>query len=282
MIVEHVSIESGKQRRRSLYDFMETRLYGIQAKNQYDDQHKNFPFQYPKVFLLFFLLQQMACKRDLYEGLPKGNKRGQGKCPDCGQIYSNRRKPKNCSCGYSLGGMYSRPVKQDRKEIPESVIVHQHLLPSGKEVSIRSVKTSTRDTRAFAVDSPEGSICFVNDCKDVRGAFQASEQLIRFSCQHLVKVPVQPDYSVVFSPEQIKEGVPDEEKIAELLRIQNENRNIPAVVKVSERSYAVLGDASSSHTLGYVHVRVIGEKKLECSSVTCKRAYGRTKQVCIS
>eukprot|EP00794_Sanderia_malayensis_P016476 gene16476-18113_t len=152
-------------------------------------------------------------------------------------------------------------------------------MPSGKIYSIRSVKTTARDNREFIVFSEKESICFVQQCKDVRGAYQANGILSHYSCQHLDRAPVQPEYSVRFMVEQIQEGVPDQEKVTELITIQNDHQDLPTVVKVSDKNYAVLGDSCSSHTLGYVHVRRNEKDSLECCTIYCKRSYGRTKQV---
>eukprot|EP00794_Sanderia_malayensis_P009096 gene9096-10067_t len=221
----------------------------------------------------------MAEKQALFEGLPKGSKRGHGTCENCGKQYPNRGKPKNCTCGHSLGGSYSYPTKQFKKEISSSVEVYRKELPSGKVYSIRSVKTTTRNNREFVVHSEEEKICFTQKCKDVRGAYQASGKLSQFTCRHLDQAPTQPEYSIKFTAEQIQEGLPDQEMVAELKRIQNEHQHLPTVVKTSDKNYAVLGDACSSHTLGYVHVRINKTDNLECSSISCKRSYGRTKQV---
>lgn len=50
--------------------------------------------------------------------LPKGSRRGTGKCGNklCSKSYTNRWRPKYCECGYYLGGTYEPSSKKAKIE----------------------------------------------------------------------------------------------------------------------------------------------------------------------
>ena len=89
-----------------------------------------------------------------------------------------------------------------------------------------------------------------------------------------------------FTNKDIEEFTPDSNKRAEIMdicRAENSD-NIPLVVKVSSKSYAVRSTTTTSALMDFVHVKVISYKngsisKLNCMANECRKKIGRTKQV---
>ncbi len=206
--------------------------------------------------------------------LPKGNGRGYGHCRSCGREYANRRKPKVCECGFHLGGSFeAKKVEQKSRRNASSVAIYET-----EDGTLRSVKLTPNDDRQFVFISKNSRICFADNCLDVRACREAGDQLEEFSCKHLEFEPEAPIYERKFSDAEIEAFTPDSETQQKMKVAQHQLH--PSVVKVSEKRYAVICQASASHTMGYTHVAV-EDDAIRCRANDCKKKFGRTKQVCI-
>ena len=143
-----------------------------------------------------------------------------------------------------------------------------------------SVQTTNRDNRCFVVVGHAGEskeqqrICYSSKCKEARSMFVASGKVLQFTCEHLDSIPTADEciYSIKFTDEEVRAFTPD--LGLQQMMIENQSGNMPTVVKLSETSYAVNGEPDTNNPFGFCHV-----KDLECTSDSCKRKYGRTKQV---
>ena len=106
----------------------------------------------------------------------------------------------------------------------------------------------------------------------------ASGKLSDFTCKHidLANQKVQPIYKKSFSEDEVDSFTPD--KSRRIAMKGHQRHDMPTVVKLSDRSYAVMGADSTSAPMGYVHVTLNATKKiLQCTSDSCTRRHERLK-----
>ena len=233
----------------------------------------------------------MKNAKGILSGLPKRCYRNTSKCPNCGEMLCARYKPKFCpKCNAETGGTHEPKAKKQRiSKCAEIYTIENYRL--------FSVRTSTKDDRCFTVMSTGmETICHAAQCKNLRSIYVASGKTEQFTCQHLDIIRATPEdlrssiYSVqCFSHEEIDDFTPDEKIRCEMKKIQNDC--FPAVVKVSQKMYAVKGSATASNPTGYCHVKAESAQsqtlgkyqvpfRLNCCSEDCSgKKYGRTKQV---
>ena len=146
--------------------------------------------------------------------------------------------------------------------------------------TLRSVKLTPKDERQFAFTDQNGKICFAKDCLSLRASFANSGKINDFDCKHLKEDVKNPLYAVSFTSIEIDEFTPDRAMREYMKETQSED--LPSVVKVSKKNYAVIGPISTSNTMRYAHVMECptGQgTKLKCFFNECRKKYGRTKQV---
>ena len=213
-------------------------------------------------------------------------KRGTGSCPNCSQEFSTRWKPVNCSsCGFNIGGTREVAAKKSRLNQPAAVLVFE-----ATNEKVFSVNTSTRDDRCFVVQEGINFLCSHHQCKTSRATFVSSEIANNFACSHTEKCKDVVNVETVYelSPEMIEQYQGDSSTKEMLLSI-HESRlpGYPAVCKVSDLSYVVLGLPSTNNTLGYAHVKnnkgshVCCSKDSACNSFAAKGKYERAKRFCV-
>lgn len=205
-------------------------------------------------------------------------KRGFSTCPSCKTSYPAKKKPKVCGCGTELGGSFKE--KQPTDDVSAHCVVVFRYGTDDSAIELLSCRTTGRDTRVFVLYSDRANerLCYQSDCKGVRSSLLASGKIDQFTCRHLMlaKKREQPLYSLSFSEEEVDRFSPD-------LGIRNrmkqqQRQNMPTVVKVSNKSYAVMGADSATDPMGYVHVAVNDKKKiLQCNSAACKGRLDRLK-----
>ena len=94
-------------------------------------------------------------------------KRGFGECPQCKGTYSTHWKPPKCQrCGFHLGGTYQPATKKPKSCCPGAVVVI-----ATKEMTIFSMKTSTRDNCSFVMKEGDMFFCGQKDCMSLRATF---------------------------------------------------------------------------------------------------------------
>jgi len=210
------------------------------------------------------------------------SKRGYGACLSCKKEYSNRKKPRYCTCGFEVGGLYEPSSPQEKvTPPPKSVTVFKFESSGG---SLRSVKLTPNDDRQFVLVTDADKICYVQDCLQLRAASNVSGRLSEFTCKHIRITPQDPIYQAMFSDEKINLFTPDAEVRKDMKQSQiSAFKNGPSVVKVSCNSYAVTGPISTTSSLSYVHVKkefdkTSAQSRLKCMGMECRKKIGRTKQ----
>ena len=202
----------------------------------------------------------------------KGSKRGYGSCEVCNKEYLNRRKPKNCDCGFELGGSFEARDTVPKNRSIKSVLVYERTCGT-----LMSVQVTPNDDREFAFIADGKKICYAKKCLSLRGSFAAGN-IKDFSCHHLKLTPQLPVYATKFVQEEINSFTPDTSMQEKMKYLQQED--YPTVVKTSPKTYAVIAETSSGNPMGYTHVSVCRKgETLKCNSESCKKKYGRTKQV---
>ena len=197
-----------------------------------------------------------------FSGLPsKATKRGYSTCPACKLSYPARKKPKVCECGKELGGSFT---EQGPKIVhPNCVLVFRNE-SQGSGFELFSCLTSGRDTRTFVLQGKNGhdKLCYQPKCKELRSSMLASGKLSDFKCKHLdlVKERIDPVYATSFSDMEVNDFTPDS-NIREKMK-KHQRRDMPTVVKLSSRSYAVMGEESTTDPMGYVHVTINDARKI--------------------
>lgn len=166
------------------------------------------------------------------------SKRGYGLCFSCKREYCNKKKPKYCPCGFELGGSYTMQVKVPPP--PESVNVF-----ISEADSLRSVKVTPNDDRQFMLVSENGRLCYVENCLQLRAACNVSGKLTEFTCKHIDIKPEEPLYRLKFSDREFEQFTPDK-SIQHNMKLYQASGNLPTVVKLSQKSYAVIGPVSTT------------------------------------
>lgn len=211
----------------------------------------------------------------------KATNRGFGFCGNatCKRRYPNSHKPEFCVCGHYLGGKSKACSKKKKIDAPP-VSVQVFNVDSR---NFRSVRTTSRDNRVFVLDNNDRSerLCYDKNCKDVRASFVISGKVEEFTCKHLDATFVEPIYSIDhFADNDIDCCTPDEHMRASMKHIQAQIPELPTVVKISEKNFAVKGVISSNDPVGYVHVMVNNDSmRLDCLAEPCRKVKVRTKQV---
>lgn len=223
-----------------------------------------------------------------FSGLPsKATKRGYSTCPACKLSYPARKKPKVCECGRELGGSFTEP--STKNILPGCVLVSSTNGSQGSGFELFSCLTSGRDTRTFVLqgNNAHDKLCYQPKCKELRSSMSASGKLSDFKCKHLdlVKERIDPIFSISFSDREIDDFSPDNNIREKMKNFQRQD--MPTVVKLSSRSYAVMGEESTTNPMGYVHVTINDVKKiLQCNTDTCRNRHERLKhggqyQICV-
>ena len=159
---------------------------------------------------------------------------------------------------------------------PSSVVIYNNI--NGGE--LRSVRLTPADDRQFVFIKNNDKICYAKKCLELRGSYSISRKLDNFSCKHLQFPPSEEIYRIQKFPEvEIEEGIPDDDIKREVELLQK--LDYPSVVKVSQKSYAVICQPSSTSTMMYIHVKIVSNNtglRLYCMGDECKKKIGRTKQ----
>ena len=210
--------------------------------------------------------------------LPSGSKRGYGVCKMCFKEYSNRKKPKLCACGNDLGGNFvEKPVIPTFPE-PSSVCIHNNL----EEGKLLSVKITPQGDRRFCYIKGDYHICYSTKCLQYRASLVVGGKVSEFHCEHMKAKETEALYAMdKFEIHQVENFTSDSILQKELFC--NQYPGIPTLVKISKKSFAVIGKAVAGSNIYYTHVMVNvnkdGKTELHCTNPECK---GRTtKQVMV-
>ena len=159
-------------------------------------------------------------------------------------------------------------------EWPESVLVVDSQL-----VRIYSVKLDYRTNRVFVLKDNTNVVCHHEKCKESRAVHMASA--VPFSCAHITATEKssEPLSAKILTPEDIhvyKCDKATEEKLWQHLDPPEDFRHM---VKVSEHSFAIFTEPSTSNPTGFCHVEMDGSGKLQCCNKNCNRKSGSGKQI---
>lgn len=185
--------------------------------------------------------------------LPKWTNRGTAKCSQCGHSYSTARKPKRCAnCEFELGGSY---VPKPKVCMPECVIVYRE----GND-SLYSIKSSTRDDRCLVLVEGENCLCYQEACKQQRAIYVSSNTKRPFSCKHSEKIdgyckPDEPLEKYFLSVDGIGSYPADASTRNALTSLFEDLSASPVAMKVTDKTFLVFGQASTSTPVRYTHVQ---------------------------
>ena len=212
------------------------------------------------------------------EKLPSWTSRGQGKCSQCGVSYSTAWKPKTCkNCNYEIGGSYIPKDKKRKTASPDGAII----VASTKDgVNIFSVKANYRENRVLVVADGNTSVCHHEKCKSARSVHMASSEPSQFTCQHikLSQAASNPVYQTKLTNEMIQSYPADSTTKTSLQSIQAPDNFFP-IVQISPYCYVVYTSPNASSPTGYTHVFQDLDKSWRCSSKSCNKKSGSTKQL---
>ena len=204
-------------------------------------------------------------------------KRGRGTCT-CGETYPCRYKPENCpKCDAFLGGSFKpKKNKEARRLCPDAIEI---------SINLFSVKSSTKDDRCFVFTEGGRWICLHHDCKALRSTYSASGKLSSFRCKHIDKInasgKTSPKKSLDLTEELIDtyvSGNSTKEALRNLLPAIPDSH--PAVVCLTDSSYAVFGPPSATNTVGYCHIKIVSAERrtFKCTSKNCRTFVSKAKQ----
>lgn len=203
------------------------------------------------------------------------SKRGQGFCPECKATFFNRYKPQKCTaCNFHLGGTYQPKSKKPKPYAPACVFLY-----SLESWRFYSVKTHAKDSRCIVIIDEESSFkqCSLEKCKNVRSVFVNSGRPELFSCAHTKETSSAVNAQKVYQlTEELIESYACDEPTKVSLRQLRESAKSPSAFQVSDNTFCVYGEPTSSNAVGYCHVRR-GEKLFQCSSKDCSGIVSKTK-----
>lgn len=141
------------------------------------------------------------------------------------------------------------------------------------------MKTHAKDSRCIVIIDEESSLkqCSLEKCKNVRSVFVNSGRPELFSCEHTKETSSAVDAKNVFQlTEELIESYACDKPTKASLRQLKESAKSPSAFQVSDNTFCVYGEPTSSNAVGYCHVKR-GEKLFQCSSKDCSGFVSKTK-----
>ena len=122
-------------------------------------------------------------------------------------------------------------------------------------------------------------VCHHENCKESRAVHMASA--VPFSCAHIAATEksLEPLSAKILTPGDIKAYKCDKATEEKLLQHLDPPEDFRHMVKVSEHSFAIFTEPSTSNPTGFCHVEMDGNGKLQCCNKNCNRKSGSGKQI---